>query len=65
MTRLRAESLMPKACVIAGSAGWMKLTPIISAMLEAKTSVRARRFDGASSPRPKRMGRESTGMAAS
>ena len=41
----------------------MKFTPIMSAMLEAKTSVRARRFDGASSPRPKRMGRESAGMA--
>ena len=42
----------------------MKFTPIMSAMLEAKTSVRARRFDGASSPRPKRMERESAGMAA-
>jgi hypothetical protein len=35
MTRERAESLMPKGSVIAGNAGWMKLTPIINARLAA------------------------------
>ena len=31
----RAESLMPKGSVIAGKAGCMKLTPIMSARLAA------------------------------
>ena len=41
----------------------MKLTPIINATLEAKTSVRALRFAGASSPRPKRIGMDISRMA--
>lgn len=42
----------------------MKLTPIINATLEAKTSVRALRFAGASSPRPKRIGMDAARIFA-